>query len=41
MDVARRPPADALEHAGALLAGAGRIVVFTGAGVSTDSEITL
>ena len=36
MDVARRPLADALEHAGALLAGAGRIVVFTGAGVSTD-----
>jgi NAD-dependent protein deacetylase/lipoamidase len=39
MDVARRPLADALEHAGALLAGAGRIVVFTGAGVSTDSGI--
>jgi NAD-dependent deacetylase len=39
MDVARRPVADALDHAGALLAGAGRIVVFTGAGVSTDSGI--
>jgi NAD-dependent deacetylase len=39
MELARRPLADGLEHAGALLAAAGRIVVFSGAGVSTDSGI--
>jgi len=39
MDVAGRAVGDALELAGGLLAGAGRIVVFTGAGVSTDSGI--
>jgi NAD-dependent deacetylase len=39
MDVVRGPAAGALERAGGLLARAGRIVVFTGAGVSTDSGI--
>jgi NAD-dependent deacetylase len=39
MELARRPLADGLEHAGALLAAARRIVVFSGAGVSTDSGI--
>jgi NAD-dependent deacetylase len=39
MDVVRGPAAGALEQAGALLARAGRIVVFSGAGVSTDSGI--
>src|SRR5918999_2565213 len=39
MDVAGRSVADALEQAAGLLAGARRIVVFTGAGVSTDSGI--
>jgi NAD-dependent protein deacetylase/lipoamidase len=39
MDVAGGVGTDALARAGALLAGAGRIVVFTGAGVSTDSGI--
>jgi NAD-dependent SIR2 family protein deacetylase len=39
MELARRPLADGLEHAGALLAAARRIVVFSGAGVSTDSRI--
>ena len=39
MDVVRRTPNDALEQAGALLAGAERIVVFSGAGVSTESGI--
>jgi NAD-dependent deacetylase len=39
MDVARWAVGDALEQAGALLAAARRIVVFTGAGVSTDSGI--
>jgi NAD-dependent deacetylase len=39
MDVVRRTPNDALERAGALLAGARRIVVFSGAGVSTESGI--
>jgi NAD-dependent deacetylase len=39
MEVAGRSVADALEQAAGLLAGARRIVVFTGAGVSTDSGI--
>jgi NAD-dependent deacetylase len=39
MDVVGRAGTDALDQAGTLLAGAGRIVVFTGAGVSTDSGI--
>jgi NAD-dependent deacetylase len=39
MDAVRRTADDALERAGALLAGAERIVVFTGAGVSTESGI--
>jgi NAD-dependent deacetylase len=39
MDVAGRTANDALRRAGALLAGARRIVVFTGAGVSTESGI--
>jgi NAD-dependent deacetylase len=39
MDVGRRGVTDALERACSLLAGAERIVVFTGAGVSTDSGI--
>jgi NAD-dependent deacetylase len=39
MDVAGRSVADALEQAAGLLAGARRVVVFTGAGVSTDSGI--
>ncbi len=39
MDVVRGSANDALERAGALLVGARRIVVFTGAGVSTDSGI--
>src|SRR4030095_7275903 len=39
MDVAGQAAADALERAGGLLAGAERIVVFSGAGVSTDSGI--
>ena len=39
MDVVRRSANDALDRAGGLLAGARRIVVFTGAGVSTDSGI--
>jgi hypothetical protein len=39
MDVAGQAAADALEPAGGLLAGAERVVVFSGAGVSTDSRI--
>jgi NAD-dependent deacetylase len=39
MDVAGRTGTGVLERAGGLLAGARRIVVFTGAGVSTDSGI--
>src|SRR5215211_2066717 len=39
MDVAGQAAADALERAAGLLAGAERMVVFTGAGVSTDSGI--
>lgn len=39
MDVVRGSANDALERAGAQLVGARRIVVFTGAGVSTDSGI--
>ena len=39
MDVVRGTASDALEQAVGLLGGAGRIVVFTGAGVSTDSGI--
>jgi NAD-dependent deacetylase len=39
MDVVRRTPNDALREAGALLARAERIVVFSGAGVSTESGI--
>jgi NAD-dependent deacetylase len=39
MDVAGQAAADALERAGELLAGAERVVVFSGAGVSTDSGI--
>jgi NAD-dependent deacetylase len=39
MDVVRRTPNDALQRAGALLAQARRIVVFSGAGVSTESGI--
>jgi NAD-dependent deacetylase len=39
MDVVRRSANDALDRAGGLLVGARRIVVFTGAGVSTDSGI--
>ena len=39
MDVAGQAAADALERAGGLLAGARRVVVFSGAGVSTDSGI--
>jgi NAD-dependent deacetylase len=39
MDVAGQAAADALELAGGLLAGAERVVVFSGAGVSTDSGI--
>jgi NAD-dependent deacetylase len=39
MELARRPVAGDLERAGALLAAARRIVVFTGAGVSTESGI--
>jgi NAD-dependent SIR2 family protein deacetylase len=39
MDVAGQAAADALEQAGGLLAGAERVVVFSGAGVSTDSKI--
>jgi NAD-dependent deacetylase len=35
----RGPAADALERAAGLLAGAGQIVVFSGAGVSTESGI--
>jgi NAD-dependent deacetylase len=39
MDVVRGSANDALEQAAGLLVGARRIVVFTGAGVSTDSGI--
>jgi len=39
MDVVHRAPNDALERAGALLARSERIVVFSGAGVSTESGI--
>src|SRR5215218_3565932 len=39
MDVAGQAAADALERAGGRLAGAERVVVFSGAGVSTDSGI--
>ena len=39
MDVAGQAAVDALERAGGLLAGAERVVVFSGAGVSTDSGI--
>jgi NAD-dependent deacetylase len=39
MGVVREPVAGALGRAGGLLGGAERIVVFTGAGVSTDSGI--
>src|SRR5829696_1334402 len=39
MDVVRGSANDALEQAAALLSGARRVVVFTGAGVSTDSGI--
>jgi NAD-dependent deacetylase len=39
MGAARRPAIPGLERAGGLLAGAGRIVVFSGAGISTESGI--
>jgi len=39
MDAARRVESEALELAGGLLAAAGRIVVFSGAGISTESGI--
>ena len=39
MDVAGRAVEHALDGAGGLVAGAGGMVVFTGAGVSTDSGI--
>jgi NAD-dependent deacetylase len=39
MDVARRRLSDGLDHAAGLLARAERIVVFSGAGVSTESGI--
>ena len=39
MDVVHRAPNDGLERAGALLARSERIVVFSGAGVSTESGI--
>jgi hypothetical protein len=41
MDVAGQAAADALERAGGLLAGAEPVVVFSEAGVSTDSRIIL
>jgi NAD-dependent SIR2 family protein deacetylase len=39
MDAARQTATDGVERAAWLLAGARRMVVFSGAGVSTDSRI--